>query len=68
MMKHIKNLKFRIDILRKYWDQEISSLIMSLVKVKQKSKRQKELLDKLRAVKESVRDAILSKYFDKCKH
>lgn len=68
MQHYIKNLKFRIEILRKYWDQELSSLIMNLVKVKQKTKKQKELLDKLRSIKESVRDAILEKYFDKCKH
>ncbi len=57
-----------MNLLRKYWDQEMSKMVLVLVKVKNKSKKQKELLKKLREVKDNVKEEILSHYLDKCKH
>ena len=43
-------------------------MILDLVKAKSKSKKQKDLLKKLRDMPDGSRKAVLSKYLDKCKH
>lgn len=41
---------------------------MQIVKQKSKTKKQKDLMQKLRDLNDSVRNAVLKKYLDKCKH
>lgn len=60
-------MKSRMDLLRLYWDNEIKKMIMNLVKIKFKSKKQKEYLQKLRSIPDDIKEAILQKYLNKCK-
>jgi hypothetical protein len=57
----------RMELLRKYWEREISKMIISLVKIKYKSKKQKDLLTKLRGIPEPIKEELLKRYLDKCK-
>jgi hypothetical protein len=43
-------------------------MVISLAKVKNKSKKEKEFLARVRAIPDTVREAVLSTYMDKCKH
>eukprot|EP00347_Sterkiella_histriomuscorum_P022055 403331844 len=58
----------RFEVLQKYYAQELSKMILQIVKIKQKTKKQKDLLQKLREITDSMRDRVLAKYLDKCKH
>ena len=58
----------RMDLLRKFWEQELSKMIMKYVKLKNKTKKQKDFLQKLREIKDAVREGILKKYLEKCKN
>lgn len=42
-------------------------MLMNLVKIKYKTKKQKELHQKLRIIKDDLKEAILKKYLEKCK-
>ena len=54
-------------VLLKYWDREHKKMILELVKVKSKTKKQKESLQKLREIPDIIKQAILNKYLVKCK-
>jgi hypothetical protein len=54
--------------LRKLWSKEHQKMSISLSKVKNKNKKQKDFLGRVRAIPDSIRDAILEKYMDKCKY
>lgn len=54
--------------LRKLWGNEHQKMSISLSKVKNKTKKQKDFMDKVRSIPDSIRDAILQKYMDKCKY
>ena len=43
-------------------------MTMSLVKTKFKTKKQKDFLTKLREISDAVKEEILVRYMDKCKH
>ena len=58
----------RMGLLRKYWDQEHSKMVMGLVKMKNKTKKQKDLLSKLREISDTIKEEILKRYLEKCKH
>jgi len=57
-----------MQLLMDYWGQEQNKMILDLVKAKTKSKKQKDLLKKLRDLTDATRNAVLAKYLDKCKH
>jgi hypothetical protein len=42
-------------------------MVISYVKIKYKTKKQKEMLFKLKDIKDTIKDGVLSKYLDKCK-
>ncbi|CDW85584.1 m-phase inducer phosphatase 2 [Stylonychia lemnae] len=65
---YVKQMKQRMEVLKKYFDQEQQKMILQLVKIKNKSKKQKDLLQKLREVTDSVKQAVLNKYLEKCKN
>ncbi len=52
-------MRARMDLLRKYWDVEISRMIMGHVKNKSKTKKQKEQQTKLRDIKPEIKEAVL---------
>ena len=72
MQKKLKNyiigMRGRMSLLRKLWDKEYQNMIMSIAKVKSKSKKQKDFLARLKAIPPTVKEAILNRYMDKCKH
>lgn len=43
-------------------------MIMSLAKVKTKTKKQKEFLARVRAIPDTVKEAIILRYIERCKH
>jgi hypothetical protein len=65
--RYLLMMRLKMDLLNKYWDIELSKMIMRFVKQKQKTKKQKEFLHKLRDIKDSIKLAILRIYLDKCK-
>ena len=59
MRKRLEVLSARKIALIRYWEQELSVLFMRL-------KADKELMEKLRKIRDAVRDAIISKYIERC--
>jgi len=59
--------QFKLDLLRKYWDKELHVLIGQYAKKRTKSKKNKDMLNKLRTIKDEVKEAVLRKYLEKCR-
>lgn len=68
LKNYIIGMRGRMSLLRKLWDKEYQNMIMSIAKVKSKSKKQKDFLARLKAIPPTVKEAILNRYMDKCKH
>ena len=61
-------MKGRVELLSKMWEKEYTLMIMELAKIKHKTKKQKDLLNKVKGISDAVRDMILYNYIEKCKH
>jgi len=57
----------RIELLRRMWQKEHHTMVMTLAKNKTKSKKQKDFLAKVRGIPDTVKEAILAMYLEKCK-
>ncbi|TNV87352.1 hypothetical protein FGO68_gene3244 [Halteria grandinella] len=68
LKNYIYGMRQRMDFLRKYWEKEHHNMIMQLAKVKNKNKKEKDFLARVRAIPDSVREAVLYAYMEKCKH
>jgi hypothetical protein len=61
-------MRGRMDLLRRMWTKEHHAMVMMLAKNKTKSsKKQKEFLAKVRAIPDSIKEAMLDIYLEKCK-
>jgi len=61
-------MRGRMNLLRMMWTKEHHAMVMMLAKNKSKSnKKQKEFLAKVRAIPDSIREAMLGIYLEKCK-
>ena len=65
---YVTGMQGRMKLLKSMWEREQHAMIMQLAKVKNKSKKQKDFLARVRAIPDTVKDAILTMYMDKCKH
>lgn len=51
---YIKSMKAREEVLISYWNQEQAKMLIQLVKMKNKTKKQKDFMQKLRDLKDIV--------------
>jgi len=58
--RYVFLMKSRMDLLRMFWDQEVSKMVMHHMKIKYKTKKQKDTLMKLKDLKFSIKEKILS--------
>lgn len=65
---YLTGMQGRMKLLKSLWEREQHEMIMQLAKVKNKNKKQKEFLARVRAIPDTVKDAILTMYMGKCKH
>jgi UV DNA damage repair endonuclease len=68
LKNYLTGMKGRLELLKKMWTKEHYKMVMSLAKNKNKTKRQKDFLAKIRAIPDSIKDALIHSYLDKCKH
>lgn len=68
LKNYLTGMKGRMTLLRALWDNEHKNMLISLSKVKNKSKKQKEFFARLKAIPDTVKESILQRYMDKCKN
>jgi hypothetical protein len=64
----MNGMKGRMELLNKMWVKEHHHIVMTLSKNKHKTKKQKDFLVKVRGIPDSIKEALLQKYIEKCKH
>lgn len=68
LKSYVHGMRGRMEFLRKMWDKEHQQMVMSVAKIKSKTKKQKEFLARVRAIPDTVKEAVLFLYMDKCKN
>ena len=68
LKNYLNGMHGRMELLKRMWQKEHHSMVMTLAKNKSKSsKKQKEFLAKVRGIPDSIKDEMLKIYLEKCK-
>ena len=68
LKNYINGMRGRKEFLRKMWDKEHYNMVINLSKGKTKTKKQKDYIAKIRAIPDTIKEAMLTRYMDKQKH